>query len=162
MIFYVAGPSYFVSSHECVPDDGMRSCPMDAGTSSYVYGGNGPYDYDELGLTYHFSNVVHAADQPLWDGCNKSQLGVVADLVDIKMDGHISEQIYDRIFQWANRILPSDHILWGDYYSTKKLVKDLGLPVEKIQACKNGCMLYWKDVDLEYCKFCGDARYKPT
>ncbi|KAL0289878.1 UNVERIFIED_CONTAM: hypothetical protein Sangu_2600000, partial [Sesamum angustifolium] len=44
----------------------------------------------------------------------------------------------------------------------KKLVKDLGLPVEKIHACKNGCM-YWKDdVDLEYCKFCGDARYKPS
>ncbi|KAL0373233.1 UNVERIFIED_CONTAM: hypothetical protein Scaly_1004900 [Sesamum calycinum] len=43
----------------------------------------------------------------------------------------------------------------------KKLVKDLGLPVEKIHACKNGCMLYWKDdVDLEYCKFCGDSRYK--
>ncbi|KAL0284649.1 UNVERIFIED_CONTAM: hypothetical protein Sangu_2816500 [Sesamum angustifolium] len=51
----------------------------------------------------------------------------------------------------------------GDYYSTKKLVKDLGLSIEKIHACKNGCILYWKDdVDLEYCKFCGDARYKPS
>ncbi|KAK4394510.1 hypothetical protein Sango_1605300 [Sesamum angolense] len=45
----------------------------------------------------------------------------------------------------------------------KKLVKDLGLPVEKIHAYKNGCMLYWNDdVDLEYCNFCGDARYKPA
>ncbi|KAL0328063.1 UNVERIFIED_CONTAM: hypothetical protein Scaly_2238900 [Sesamum calycinum] len=27
----------------------------------------------------------------------------------------------------------------------------------------NGCMLYWKDdIDMEYCKFCGDPRYKPT
>ncbi|KAL0406028.1 UNVERIFIED_CONTAM: hypothetical protein Slati_3916700 [Sesamum latifolium] len=35
--------------------------------------------------------------------------------------------------------------------------------MEKIDACKNGCMLYWKDdIDLEYCKFCGEARYKPT
>ncbi|KAK4394428.1 hypothetical protein Sango_1597100 [Sesamum angolense] len=50
-----------------------------------------------------------------------------------------------------------------DYYSTKKLIEDLGLPVEKIDACKNGCMLYWKNaVDLEYCKFCEDARYKLT
>ncbi|KAL0285590.1 UNVERIFIED_CONTAM: hypothetical protein Sangu_2772600, partial [Sesamum angustifolium] len=65
------------------------------------------------------------------------------------------------ISQWANRILLSDYTLLGDYYSAKKLVKDLGLPVEKIRACKNGCMLYWKDdVDLEYCKFCGDGRYK--
>ncbi|KAL0377219.1 UNVERIFIED_CONTAM: hypothetical protein Scaly_0839500 [Sesamum calycinum] len=86
---------------EDVPDDGTRSYPVDAGTSSYVYGGGGSYDYDESGLTDHFFNVVHAADQPL--------------------------------------ILPSDHTLSGDYYNTKKLVKDLTLPV-----------------DLEYCKFCGD------
>ncbi|KAL0326490.1 UNVERIFIED_CONTAM: hypothetical protein Sangu_1727000 [Sesamum angustifolium] len=45
----------------------------------------------------------------------------------------------------------------------KKLVKDLSLPVEKIDTFKNSCMLYWKDaIDLEYCKFCGDARYKPS
>ncbi|KAL0282281.1 UNVERIFIED_CONTAM: hypothetical protein Sangu_2958500 [Sesamum angustifolium] len=56
----------------------------------------------------------------------------------------------------------ADHTLPGDYFSTKKVIKDLGLPVEKIDACNNGCMLYWKDdVALEYCKFCEDARYKP-
>ncbi|KAL0445000.1 UNVERIFIED_CONTAM: hypothetical protein Slati_2222700 [Sesamum latifolium] len=38
-----------------------------------------------------------------------------------------------------------------------------GLPMEKIDACRNGCILYWKDdIDLDYCKFCGEARYKPT
>ncbi|KAK4389756.1 hypothetical protein Sango_2312600 [Sesamum angolense] len=80
----------------------MRFIPMDVSTSSYVYGGGGPYDYDEPGLPDRFSNVVHAAGQSLWNGCNQSQLGVVAKLVDIK-----------------------------------------------------------DDVDLEYCKFCGDGRYKP-
>ncbi|KAL0362342.1 UNVERIFIED_CONTAM: hypothetical protein Scaly_1189400 [Sesamum calycinum] len=161
MVFYTTKPSYFTSSYEGVPDDGTRSCLVDSGTSSYVYGGGGLYDYNELGLADRFSNVVHAADQLLWNGCTQSQLGVVAELVDIKADGHTSKQLYDRISQWSNRILPSDHTLSGDYYSTKKLVKDLGLLIEKIHACKNGCMLYWKDdVDLEYCKFCGDARYK--
>ncbi|KAL0336387.1 UNVERIFIED_CONTAM: hypothetical protein Sradi_4850600 [Sesamum radiatum] len=43
----------------------MRSCPMDAGTSSYVYDDGGLYDYNESGLTDRFFNVVHAADQPL-------------------------------------------------------------------------------------------------
>ncbi|KAL0444120.1 UNVERIFIED_CONTAM: hypothetical protein Slati_2134700 [Sesamum latifolium] len=43
------------------------------------------------------------------------------------------------------------------------MIRDLGLPIEKIHACKNGCMLYWKeDIDMEYCKFCDDPRYKPT
>ncbi|KAL0311572.1 UNVERIFIED_CONTAM: hypothetical protein Sangu_2451900 [Sesamum angustifolium] len=106
MVFYAVGSSYFASYHECVPDDGTRSFSVDAGTSSYVYGGDGPYDYDESRLANHFSNLVHAADQPLWDGCNQSQLGVIAELVDIKVDCHISEQIYNRISQWANRILP--------------------------------------------------------
>ncbi|KAL0294612.1 UNVERIFIED_CONTAM: hypothetical protein Sangu_3214500 [Sesamum angustifolium] len=90
------------------------------------------YDYDESGLTDHFSNIVHAANQPLWTVCNQSQLGVVFELVDIKADGHISKRIMIRISQWANRILPSNHTLPGDYYNTKSLVKDLGLPVEKI------------------------------
>ncbi|KAL0339461.1 UNVERIFIED_CONTAM: hypothetical protein Sangu_1468200 [Sesamum angustifolium] len=141
----------------------MRSCPVDVGPSSYYYGGSGLYDYDELELADRFSNVVHTADQPLWNGCTQSQSGVVAELVNIKTDGYISKRIYDRLSQWANRILPSDHTLPGDYYNMKKLVKDLGLPVKKNHVCKNGCMLYWKDdVDLEYYKFCGDGRYKSS
>ncbi|KAL0362432.1 UNVERIFIED_CONTAM: hypothetical protein Scaly_1198400 [Sesamum calycinum] len=47
--------------------------------------------------------------------------------------------------------------------NTKKLIRDLGLPVEKIDVCKNDRMLYWKDdIDLYYCNFYGEARYKPT
>ncbi|KAL0443969.1 UNVERIFIED_CONTAM: hypothetical protein Slati_2119600 [Sesamum latifolium] len=59
--------------------------------------------------------------------------------------------------------MPRDHSFPVDYYNTKKLIKDLDLPMEKIDACKNGCMLYWKDdIDLDYCKFYGEARYKTT
>ncbi|KAK4386349.1 hypothetical protein Sango_2505500 [Sesamum angolense] len=134
MIFDAARSSYFASSHEGAPNDGTRSCPVDACPSSYCYGGD-PYDYDEPGLADNFYNA----------------------------DDHIFEQIYDRIFQWANIILPPNRTLSGEYYNTKKLVKDLSLSVEKIDACKNGCMLHWKDdVDLEYYKFCEGARYKPS
>ncbi|KAL0354124.1 UNVERIFIED_CONTAM: hypothetical protein Sangu_0993700 [Sesamum angustifolium] len=132
MVFYATRPSYFTSSRESVPDDGTRSCPMDAGTSSYIYGGGGMYDYDESGLADHFSNIVHAADQLLWNGCTQSQLGVVVELADFKANGHISEQIYDKISQWSNRILPYDHTLSGNYYSKKKLVKDLVYPLRRL------------------------------
>ncbi|KAK4390384.1 hypothetical protein Sango_2101700 [Sesamum angolense] len=161
MVFDATGPSYFASSHEGVPDDGTRSCPVDIGPSSYCYGGSGPYDYDESGLADHFLQYSVCCRPTFVGRCTQSQLGDVAKLVDIKADGHIFERIYERISQCANRILPSDHTLLGDYYSTKKLVHDLGLPIEMIHECKNSFMLYWKDdVDLEYCKFCGDARYK--
>ncbi|KAL0444019.1 UNVERIFIED_CONTAM: hypothetical protein Slati_2124600 [Sesamum latifolium] len=59
------------------------------------------------------------------------------------------------------KILFPGHTLSRDYYSTK--IKNLGLPIEKIDTCKNDCMLHFKDdLDLEYCKFCRDARYMPT
>ncbi|KAK4394110.1 hypothetical protein Sango_1881800 [Sesamum angolense] len=92
MVFDATGSSYYASSHEGVPDDGTRPCLVDASTSSYIRDNGGPYDYDESGLADHFSNIVHAADQPLWDGCNQCQLGAVVELVDIKADGHISNE----------------------------------------------------------------------
>ncbi|KAL0301479.1 UNVERIFIED_CONTAM: hypothetical protein Sradi_6424700 [Sesamum radiatum] len=135
------------------PDDGTRSCPTNVEPSSY-YSGT-PYDY-VLGLADQFHNVMHVTEQSLW---NYS----IADLVNIKDEGYIFERIYDRISQWADLILPRYHTLSLDYYSTKNLIRDLSLPVEKIDTCKNGCMLYWKDdINLDYYKFCGDARYKST
>ncbi|KAL0344262.1 UNVERIFIED_CONTAM: hypothetical protein Sangu_1313600 [Sesamum angustifolium] len=54
-------------------------------------------------------------------------------------------------------------MLRTSHYSTNKLIRDVGLPVKKIYVCKNDCILYWKDnIDLHYCKFCGEAKYKPT
>ncbi|KAL0345790.1 UNVERIFIED_CONTAM: hypothetical protein Sradi_4410300 [Sesamum radiatum] len=59
--------------------------------------------------------------------------------------------------------MPRNHSFPVDYYNTKKLIKDLVLPMEKIDACKNDCILYWKDdIDLDYRKFYGEARYKST
>ncbi|KAL0400144.1 UNVERIFIED_CONTAM: hypothetical protein Sradi_2357700 [Sesamum radiatum] len=159
MIFYAAGPSYFSSYHDGVSDDGRKSCPTDVVSSSYYYG-NCPCDYMS-GLAHYFYNVVHTANQPLWSDYTQSQLVLMAGLEAIKANDHISERSYDQISHWANNILLSSHTMPRDYYSTKKLIKDLGLPIEKNYACKNGCMMYWKDdINLEYCKFCGDARYK--
>ncbi|KAK4407613.1 hypothetical protein Sango_0342300 [Sesamum angolense] len=161
MVLYPTRQSYFASSHEGVPDDGTRSCSLDVSPNLYCYGG-GLYDYDKSGLVDHFFNVVHAADTTFVGWLYPVLIcAAVVELLDIKVDDHIFKRVYNIISQWAHRIFPSDHTLLGDYYYTKKLVNDLGLPVEKIHSCKNGCMLYWKDnIDLEYCKFCGDARYK--
>ncbi|KAL0320316.1 UNVERIFIED_CONTAM: hypothetical protein Sradi_5293100 [Sesamum radiatum] len=102
MIFYAAGSVFWSSTYnqDGDPDDGTRLCPIYAGSCSYYYG-RGPYDYVSR-LADRFYDVLHAAEQPLWNGCAQSQLGVVARLVDIK-----------------------------------------------------------DDIDLEYLKFCGEARYLP-
>ena len=58
-------------------------------------------------------------------------------------------------------LLPSHTTLPKDCYEAKKIIKDLGLGYEKICACSNDCMLFWKqDANLETCKFCGESRWK--
>ena len=58
-------------------------------------------------------------------------------------------------------MLPSSAELPNDAYSAKKLVKNLGLGYEKIAACPQGCMLFWKDnANDEVCKICGKSQWK--
>ncbi|KAL2243573.1 UNVERIFIED_CONTAM: hypothetical protein Sindi_0475300, partial [Sesamum indicum] len=59
-------------------------------------------------------------------------IGFVAELVNIKIERHISQHIYDRISQKAAYKLARDYTLPMDYYSTKKFIRDLGLLGEKI------------------------------
>ena len=45
-------------------------------------------------------------------------------------------------------------------YETKKIIKDLGLSYEKIDACPNDCMLFWKEnFNLEACLNCSHSRW---
>ncbi|KAL0434254.1 UNVERIFIED_CONTAM: hypothetical protein Slati_2759700 [Sesamum latifolium] len=81
MLFDAAGQDY---NQDGVPDDGRRSCPLDDGPNSYYYGGS-PYDYVS-GLADRFHDILHDAEQPLWNGCTTSQLAVVAELDDIDLD----------------------------------------------------------------------------
>ncbi|XP_075633708.1 uncharacterized protein LOC142606210 [Castanea sativa] len=56
---------------------------------------------------------------------------------------------------YADAKLPKDH------YKAKKIVRDLGLGYEKIHACPNDWMLFWKEnVNLEACPCCKVSRWK--
>ncbi|XP_070043487.1 uncharacterized protein [Nicotiana tomentosiformis] len=47
------------------------------------------------------------------------------------------------------------------YYEAKKIIQDLRLSYNKIDACTNDCMLYWKkDSLLDSCKVCAASRWK--
>ncbi|KAL0448596.1 UNVERIFIED_CONTAM: hypothetical protein Slati_1416000 [Sesamum latifolium] len=152
MVYDTAGHSF--STH---PE------PEAEGASNSFPTGASSYDYDVSDLSERFFDLVHTADQPLYSGCDQSRLAVVARLANIKAEHNMSERCYDQVSQWASDLLPRDHTLPSNYYNTKKMIRDLGLSIKKIHACKKDCMLYWKDdIDMENCKFCGDPRYKPT
>ncbi|XP_058758797.1 uncharacterized protein LOC131632049 [Vicia villosa] len=59
-------------------------------------------------------------------------------------------------------VCPVQKCLPENYYQATQLMSKLGLKVEKIDCCKNGCMLYYKDDSkLLECKFCNAPRYIP-
>ncbi|KAL3373510.1 hypothetical protein AABB24_005474 [Solanum stoloniferum] len=77
------------------------------------------------------------------------------------MENNISQRGYNQMMQLLKEDLPEDNIVLDSYYQTKKLVRNLGLPVEKVDCYELGCMLYWGDDEhLTSCTFCGHERYK--
>ncbi|KAL0292430.1 UNVERIFIED_CONTAM: hypothetical protein Scaly_2590300 [Sesamum calycinum] len=129
MVYDVVGPHFFSVHPNSKPVGGCSSFPTDGtGVSPSSYG------YDVSRLSDRFLDVICAADQPLYNGCDESQLLVVARLVNIKAENNKFEICYDQVSQWASDMLPRDHTLPSDYYHKKKLIRDLDLPVEKIYA----------------------------
>ncbi|XP_043815326.1 uncharacterized protein LOC122724434 [Manihot esculenta] len=108
--------------------------------------------------------MLQAANEELWPGCNKhTKLSTVARLMNMKLEHHFSVKCFDQIIEFVKEVLPEDNVLPDNFYKTKKLIEGLGLPVEKIDCCRNNCMIYWSgDGELQECKFCQLPRYKRT
>ena len=109
-----------------------------------------------------FYDMLNAVDEKLWYGCTKhSQMSAVARLLHMKSEHHFSERCFDYFTQFLQEVLLEDNKMVDNFYRTKKLVQGLGLPVEKIDCCKNSCVIYWgEDADLTSCKFCNHPRFK--
>ncbi|XP_043817332.1 uncharacterized protein LOC122725001 [Manihot esculenta] len=105
-------------------------------------------------------DMLAAANQELWPGCeNHLQLSAVARILNIKSEHHLSERCFDNICQFIKEILPIDNLFTDNFYSTKKLLEGLGLPIQKIHSCLNDCMIYWgEDNELLRCKVCDHPR----
>lgn len=73
----------------------------------------------------------------------------------------MSERNYNDRRQLMSKLYPPYNNVPESFYATKKLIKELGLPVEKIDARKNNCIIYWgKDDSLTECKIFQHPRYK--
>ena len=107
-------------------------------------------------------NLIDAANEQLWTGCETmTQLSAMARLMTIKADHRLSERAYDDVLHLWKDSLPIENRLPNNFYETKRFMQGLGLPVEKIDCCTSNCMLFWgDDVELQFCKFCGEQRYQ--
>ena len=107
-------------------------------------------------------DMLDVANNPLWSGCeNHSQLLVVARMLKIKAEHHLSEFAFDAISKLMKEVVPKKNLIIESFYETKCMVRGLGLPVEKIHCCPNRCMIYWgEDLNKTLCRFCDHPRLK--
>ncbi|XP_019430146.1 PREDICTED: uncharacterized protein LOC109337591, partial [Lupinus angustifolius] len=107
-----------------------------------------------------FYNLIEEAQQELYPGCkNFSTLSFTIRLYLLKCLHGWSNASFTSLLGLLREAMPHLNIP-DSFYKTRGMIKDLGLDYEKIDACPNDCMLYWKDHKNDFsCHVCGASRY---
>ncbi|XP_030946005.1 uncharacterized protein LOC115970519 [Quercus lobata] len=144
--------------HDLCPTHGMPPEPMDEG-ETVQQPAEGPNDGAQK-----FYKMIDDVHKPLYAGCTKfSIFSAIVVLFQLKTLCGWTNKSFTMLLQLLMDILPSDAKLPKDHYEAKKIVRDLGLGYEKIHACPNDCMLFWKEnVNLDACPCCEESRWKPN
>ena len=108
-----------------------------------------------------FLKLLKDVEEPCYEGCTKfSKLSVIVYLYHLKCLLGWSNKSVTYLLQFLQELLPSSAKLPKDCYEAKKIIRDLGLSYEKIDACPNDCMLLWKEnSNLEACSNCNLSRW---
>ena len=72
-----------------------------------------------------------------------------------------SNKSFDTLLEILKDAFPLCEKLPTSNYDAKKIVKDLSLHYEKIDACMNNCIIYYKEyANASQCPTCGLSRWK--
>ena len=109
-----------------------------------------------------FYRLIRDAETKLYPGCeNFSKLSFIVKLLHIKSLGGWSNKSFTMLLELLKEAFPLGETLPKSYYEAKKIIRDLGLSYEKIDACVNDCVLFRKEyANAEQCSICGVARWK--
>ena len=110
----------------------------------------------------NFFHMLKDADEPLWPGYETHTiLLAVSELLKLKEEYNMTVSYYDRMVAIIKKMLPKEEKLVESFYASKKMVKGLGMRYEKIDACHNDCMLFYKDDQLKSsCDVYGESQFK--
>ena len=112
----------------------------------------------------HFDKLEEDADRELYPGCiDYSILKFVIELLNVKVMTNLSNKGLDMMLELLTNVLPKGNLVPRSTYEVKKILRDLGMSYEHINACKNDCALFWKENEnLIKCLVCKAPRYKDT
>jgi hypothetical protein len=74
-----------------------------------------------------------------------SILAFMTRLTTIKSKFAFSNKCYKKLLSLFSDVLPSNHKMSKDIYRSKKLLSTLSMEYEKIDACKDNCVIFYKD-----------------
>jgi len=114
------------------------------------------------GVALKYQELLQTAEKALHLGTKHSKLSATVHMYNFKCVGGISNKIFSDILDFINQLLPPcDETLPINTYEAKKFLSSMGLGYEKIPACRNDCMLFWKDnKDLNSCTVYGEAKWR--
>jgi hypothetical protein len=92
-----------------------------------------------------FFDMLRASDEPLHDYTTVSVLAFVTRIMSNKSKFTFSNKCYKEILRLFNNVLPNNHKMLKDMYQSKKLLSTLSMEYEKIDVCKDNCMIFYKE-----------------
>lgn len=146
MVYDAAGPDFVAHAMEQEGD----------------YGQEEDVEEDPNPETQSFYEMLADSREPLWEGCETySKLSATSYALKLKSDYNMPEACFNKMVKFMRDVLPVGNHMPTSLYAAKKIVEQLGLGCERIDCCRDGCMLYYKeDEGLDKCKFCQKDRYK--
>ncbi|CAL2271249.1 unnamed protein product [Prunus armeniaca] len=111
-----------------------------------------------------YEQLLKSANQELYPGCESfSVLTAIVELMHGKIKYRMSNLCFDYFLGVFKRMFLTDNCLPKDHRQAQKVLNGLRLGYEKIHACKNNCMLFYKEYEtLDTCPICKESRFKMT
>ncbi|XP_019224269.1 PREDICTED: uncharacterized protein LOC109205956 [Nicotiana attenuata] len=108
-----------------------------------------------------FFKLLEEGKQELYPGCeNFSKLSFTIRLYLLKSLHGLSNVAFSDLLELIKESFPFAQVP-ESFNKARNMITDLGLHYEKIHACPNDCMLFWKEnANAENCSICGSSRWK--
>ncbi|KAL8112800.1 hypothetical protein AgCh_020192 [Apium graveolens] len=109
-----------------------------------------------------FYKMVNTASKPIYpNNVNFTPLEFSMKLLEWKNKHNCSNNGFDDLLHLIGLVFSDDHKLPQKYYTMRKMIKGLHMQYEKIDACENDCMLFYKEhSDKTKCDICNGDKYQ--
>ena len=140
-----------------VREDNNKSQPRVQGAEEPIVD-----DEPDRGEAQKYDDLLKKEDKPLHGKTRHNKLSATVHLYNLKCVGGVTNTIFSAFLEFVNQLLLDDgEALPVNTYEAQKFLRDMGLGYEKISACRNDCMLFWKDNKyLDSCVKCGQSKWK--